>query len=304
MFTSTSTKWSLLNKHTNKVGFFSGEKLTRIIFLEILQRHYNHLSSLFQDLETNTHHKHQDGVYFDKTFSSAVDVPKGSMFGEFNLGSTLVLIFEAPKGFDFKIHEGKKIKYGEPLGTSPWMNCVISNNKSHWKKDWFEDDSPFLQKKSKRTRYPLSVEEVDAQVWSRCPMQEQKNSKQKLWLLMPQSPYKKETIIHLFHPEGESNSPFPQSQSVHYQLKKSAHKYMWSRCPLQELKKFTTQTWCFKMNNSCLKMRPCSFFILCTKRRLFFCVLRWGQLVWLAYSEMTMCLKSLKQHLEREIPFL
>ncbi|KAK7087178.1 phosphatidylserine decarboxylase proenzyme, mitochondrial-like isoform X3 [Littorina saxatilis] len=72
-----------------------------------------------EDLETNTHHKHQDGVYFDKTFSSAVDVPKGSMFGEFNLGSTLVLIFEAPKGFDFKIHEGKKIKYGEPLGTSP-----------------------------------------------------------------------------------------------------------------------------------------------------------------------------------------
>ena len=79
----------------------------------------DNFNSIFQDLETNTHHKHQDGTYFDKTFSSAVDAPKGSMFGEFNLGSTLVLIFEAPKGFQFKICEGQKIKYGEAIGTSP-----------------------------------------------------------------------------------------------------------------------------------------------------------------------------------------
>jgi phosphatidylserine decarboxylase len=72
-----------------------------------------------QELQTNTHHKHPEGAYFDKTFAQPVDVHKGDMFGEFNLGSTLVLIFEAPKGFDFKIQEGKKLVYGSAVGTSP-----------------------------------------------------------------------------------------------------------------------------------------------------------------------------------------
>ncbi|KAK7483379.1 hypothetical protein BaRGS_00025319 [Batillaria attramentaria] len=72
-----------------------------------------------EDLETNTHVKHPEHTYFDRAFPDPVDVPKGAMFGEFNLGSTIVLIFEAPRGFDFKIKEGQKIKFGEPLGTSP-----------------------------------------------------------------------------------------------------------------------------------------------------------------------------------------
>ncbi|KAL8589455.1 hypothetical protein ACOMHN_061666 [Nucella lapillus] len=72
-----------------------------------------------EELETNIKRRHTDGTYYDKVFSSAVPVSKGAMFGEFNLGSTLVLIFEAPKGFQFKIRTGQKIKCGEPIGTCP-----------------------------------------------------------------------------------------------------------------------------------------------------------------------------------------
>ena len=40
---------------------------------------------------------------------------KGDAFGEFNLGSTIVLLFEAPKGSVLNVKCHQKIKMGEPL---------------------------------------------------------------------------------------------------------------------------------------------------------------------------------------------
>lgn len=40
---------------------------------------------------------------------------KGEYFGEFNLGSTIVLIFEAPDNFQFDLWPGKVVKVGHAI---------------------------------------------------------------------------------------------------------------------------------------------------------------------------------------------
>lgn len=72
-----------------------------------------------KDLQPNDLEK--SFVKFDPEAGSltGVDMKKGENFGEFNLGSTIVLIFEAPKDFRFKVNQNEKVFYGCQLGASP-----------------------------------------------------------------------------------------------------------------------------------------------------------------------------------------
>ena len=59
------------------------------------------------------------GEYTDKELScgkEGVPVQKGERVGGFNLGSSIVLIFEAPKNFQFNVIPGQRVFYGQPLG--------------------------------------------------------------------------------------------------------------------------------------------------------------------------------------------
>lgn len=66
-----------------------------------------------QDLLTNTRRWKNSPRFKDKVLDT--DWKKGEEIGEFRLGSTIVLLFEAPKNFPFKVKSGERIKVGEAV---------------------------------------------------------------------------------------------------------------------------------------------------------------------------------------------
>ncbi|KAH9963542.1 phosphatidylserine decarboxylase-domain-containing protein [Russula dissimulans] len=65
------------------------------------------------------------GTYTEAVYSAASPVLNGQPLrpgqemGGFCLGSTIVLVFEAPSSFEFGIHAGQKVRVGEQLGDVP-----------------------------------------------------------------------------------------------------------------------------------------------------------------------------------------
>ena len=53
--------------------------------------------------------------YYDCEFGEGLAYDKGELLGEFNMGSSIVLIFEAPKGYKMNLGSGQVVKYGEAM---------------------------------------------------------------------------------------------------------------------------------------------------------------------------------------------
>lgn len=80
--------------------------------------------SLFslQSLQTNTNSSYHFNNFHDKSLLTAGDgvlLEKGSHVGGFNLGSTMVLLFEGPKDFEFTVKPGDRVLYGQAMGRVP-----------------------------------------------------------------------------------------------------------------------------------------------------------------------------------------
>ncbi|KAM9841283.1 phosphatidylserine decarboxylase proenzyme, mitochondrial [Aulostomus maculatus] len=81
-----------------------------------------------QELQTNAP-RYSKGSFHDRSYISGGDqmlkagaeggvaLQRGEVLGEFNLGSTIVLLFEAPKDFTFNLQPGQRIRMGEGLGS-------------------------------------------------------------------------------------------------------------------------------------------------------------------------------------------
>ena len=84
------------------------------------------------ELATNTR-KWEKETFHQKVWEEGegCKLVKGDYFGEFNLGSTIVLVFEAPEDFEFNFaSEGETVKVGNTVLSEKFndkLNCTADN---------------------------------------------------------------------------------------------------------------------------------------------------------------------------------
>ncbi|KAG5681798.1 hypothetical protein PVAND_011206 [Polypedilum vanderplanki] len=80
-----------------------------------------------QDLKTNRWRGLKVGTMREKDFdelamNNDIFLNKGELLGQFNMGSTIVLVFEAPSSFRFNLSPNQGVKVGQSLG------CIYDND--------------------------------------------------------------------------------------------------------------------------------------------------------------------------------
>lgn len=93
-----------------------------------------------QDLVTNKAMEYQPGDFIQNTYTvtspesknnqltdKPVQLGKGDHIGWFSLGSTIILIFAAPKNFEFTVQAGGRVLVGHPLGRLQKCSKVSKN---------------------------------------------------------------------------------------------------------------------------------------------------------------------------------
>ena len=78
---------------------------------------------LSQELRTNEKGRFRMGQFTEKKLGSeetGLPLRRGDKVGHFILGSSIVLLFEAPKDFKFLVEPGQRVQFGQPLGNFHW----------------------------------------------------------------------------------------------------------------------------------------------------------------------------------------
>jgi phosphatidylserine decarboxylase len=95
-----------------KHGFFS---MIPVAATNVGNIHLNFQPTLITNRTDQQPETHQLGVYHSTTFMKTA-FEKGTEMGGFKLGSTVVLVFEAPADFEFKVEKGSRVWMGQRLG--------------------------------------------------------------------------------------------------------------------------------------------------------------------------------------------
>lgn len=89
----------------------------RMAYVAVGATNVGSIAMKFDDqLSTNSSQDRVGTTHVRNFADKPVTLKRGEEVGFFRMGSTIVLIFEAPKTFSFQVGAGDKVKLGQKLG--------------------------------------------------------------------------------------------------------------------------------------------------------------------------------------------